>query len=91
MKGWIILMTSLFINATTSPALAAGIFHPATITLPNGLQVVLIQNHLAPVVSISLIYKVGTADDPTDMHGLSHFLEHLMFKGTKDIPADQFK
>ncbi len=91
MKGWIILLTSLFINAATPSAFSAGIFHPATITLSNGLQVVLIQNHLAPVVSISLIYKVGTADDPTEMHGLSHFLEHLMFKGTKDIPADQFK
>jgi len=92
MKGWIILLTSLFINAITPPsALATGIFHPSTITLPNGLQVVLIQNHLAPIVSINLIYKVGTADDPVSMHGLSHFLEHMMFKGTKDIPADQFK
>jgi zinc protease len=92
MKGWIILLTSLFINAVTSPpAAAGGIFNPSTITLPNGLQVVLIQNHLAPIVSINLIYKVGTADDPLGMHGLSHFLEHLMFKGTKDLPADQFK
>lgn len=92
MKGWIILLTSLFINTITPrPASATGIFHPSTITLANGLQVVLIQNHLAPIVSINLIYKVGTADDPMGMHGLSHFLEHMMFKGTKDIPADQFK
>jgi zinc protease len=55
------------------------------------LQVVVVQNHLAPVVSVALIYKVGTADDPLGMHGLSHFLEHLMFKGTKDIPSNQFK
>jgi zinc protease len=91
MKGWVILVMSLFVTATTLSSRATGIFNPATVTLPNGLQVVLVQNHLAPVVSISLVYKVGTADDPVGMHGLSHFLEHLMFKGTKDIPADQFK
>lgn len=92
MKGWIVLLASLMINAVTPlPTSATGIFHPSTVTLSNGLQVVLIQNHLAPIVSINLIYKVGTADDPIEMHGLSHFLEHLMFKGTKDIPANQFK
>lgn len=92
MKGWIILVMSLILNtAAPSPCLAKGIFNPAIATLSNGLQVVLVQNRLAPVVSISLIYKVGTADDPYSMHGLSHFLEHLMFKGTKDVPADQFK
>jgi zinc protease len=92
MKGWIIVAMSLILNATTpSPASASGIFNPTITKLSNGLQVVLVQNRLAPVVSISLIYKVGTADDPHSMHGLSHFLEHLMFKGTKDVPADQFK
>lgn len=91
MKGWIILAMSLFVNSLVPSASAVGIFNPSTKTLPNGLQVVLVQNHLAPIVSVSLIYKVGTADDPVGMHGLSHFLEHLMFKGTKDIPSDQFK
>ena len=67
------------------------IFNPETVTLSNGLQVVLVHNHLAPVVSVNLIYKIGTADDPIGMHGLSHFLEHLMFKGTHDMPTDQFK
>lgn len=91
MKGWIILATSLIINTISSHSSVAGIFNPSTTTLSNGLQIVLVQNHLAPIVSVSLIYKVGTADDPTEMHGLSHFLEHMMFKGTKEIPADQFK
>lgn len=92
MKGWIVVMMSLLVATTTSsPTEAGGIFNPATTTLSNGLQVVLVENHLAPTVSICLVYKVGTADDPVGLHGLSHFLEHLMFKGTKDIPADQFK
>jgi len=91
MKRWIILGIAILAYSITSPATAVGVFHPSTITLTNGLQVVLIQNHLAPVVSINLIYKVGTADDPIEMAGLSHFLEHLMFKGTKEIPSDQFR
>lgn len=91
MKGWVILLMSLFLNSIIPGTNATGIFNPSTKTLANGLQVVLVQNHLAPIVSISLIYKVGTADDPIGLHGISHFLEHLMFKGTKDIPSDQFK
>jgi len=91
MKRWIILGICILVYSISSPASAVGIFHPSTMTLTNGLQVVLIQNHLAPVVSINLIYKVGTADDPIEMAGLSHFLEHLMFKGTKEIPSDQFR
>lgn len=89
MKRWIILAMSLFFT-TTLPT-KAGIFNAETTTLPNGLQVVLVPNHLAPIVSICLVYKVGTADDPVEMYGLSHFLEHLMFKGTKEVPANQFK
>lgn len=66
------------------------VFNPQTFTLKNGLQVVLVENHLAPVVSLALTYKIGTADDPSDMVGLSHFLEHLMFKGTKEVPNGEF-
>ena len=89
MKRWIILAMSLFFT-TTLPT-KAGIFNAETTTLPHGLQVVLVPNHLAPIVSVCLVYKVGTADDPVEMYGLSHFLEHLMFKGTKEVPANQFK
>jgi zinc protease len=67
------------------------VFKPQTAKLDNGLEIVLVENHLAPVVSIALTYKIGTADDPVEMIGLSHFLEHLMFKGTKKVPAGQFK
>lgn len=91
MKGWIILAMTIFVNSIMPPAKAGGIFNSSTRTLPNGLQVVVVENHLAPVVTVNLIYKVGTADDTYPMHGISHFLEHLMFKGTKDVPSDQFK
>lgn len=66
-------------------------YNPQVMTLDNGLQVVIIENHLAPLASMALYYKVGTADDPISEMGLSHFLEHLMFKGTKTVPSGEFK
>ncbi|MEI8295709.1 MAG: pitrilysin family protein [Alphaproteobacteria bacterium] len=68
----------------------AGVFNPQTMTLANGLQVIVIPNPIGPVVSIGMIYKVGTADDPLNMVGISHFLEHMMFRGTKTVSATEF-
>ncbi len=59
-------------------------------TLANGLQVVVIPDHRAPVVTQMIWYKVGAADEPPGSSGIAHFLEHLMFKGTDDDPAGQF-
>ena len=58
--------------------------------LANGLQVVLIPDARAPVVTHSIWYKVGATDDPPHSHGLAHFLEHMMFKGTDIYPAGVF-
>ena len=70
-------------------ALRAG-FNPETFTLDNGLEVVVLPNHRAPVVAQWLWYRVGTADSPIGKSGLPHFLEHLMFKGTKKIAPGEF-
>jgi zinc protease len=59
-------------------------------TLANGLQVVIIPNHRAPVVTQMVWYKVGGADEPRGKSGIAHFLEHLMFRGTKDVPPGVF-
>ncbi|MDP3372264.1 MAG: pitrilysin family protein [Candidatus Paracaedibacteraceae bacterium] len=61
-----------------------------TYTLKNGLKVIVVPSGLAPVVTVGIVYHVGTADDPIDEVGLSHFLEHMMFKGTKKIPGAEF-
>src|SRR5712691_12434739 len=63
---------------------------PATFTLPNGLQVLVIQDHRTPVVTQMVWYKVGSADETPGKSGLAHFLEHLMFKGTAKNPAGRF-
>jgi zinc protease len=58
--------------------------------LDNGLHVVVIPSARAPVVTHMIWYKVGAADEPPGKSGIAHFLEHLMFKGTKTHPAGQF-
>lgn len=59
-------------------------------TLDNGLQVVVIPDRRAPVVTHMLWYKVGSADEDPGKSGIAHFFEHLMFKGTKNHPAGEF-
>ncbi|WP_110747488.1 M16 family metallopeptidase [Phyllobacterium leguminum] len=59
-------------------------------TLANGMQVVVIPDHRAPVVTQMVWYHVGSADEPPGKSGIAHFLEHLMFKGTKTYPAGEF-
>jgi len=62
----------------------------AEFTLDNGLHVVVIPDHRAPVVTQMVWYKAGAADEPPGSSGIAHFLEHLMFKGTERIPNGQF-
>ncbi|MGH6734954.1 MAG: M16 family metallopeptidase [Methyloceanibacter sp.] len=58
--------------------------------LANGLHVVVIPDHRAPVVTQMVWYKAGAADEPPGASGIAHFLEHLMFKGTERIPTGAF-
>ena len=68
------------------------IYNAETFTLKNGMQVVLIPNHRAPIVTHMVWYKVGSADEPQGdgVSGEAHFLEHLMFKGTHRVGAGEF-
>lgn len=58
--------------------------------LGNGLELVVIEDHRAPAVTQMIWYKVGAADEVAGKSGLAHFLEHLMFKGTKTVPSGAF-
>ncbi|HEV2652087.1 MAG TPA: pitrilysin family protein [Rhizomicrobium sp.] len=75
--------------ALAGPACAAD---PAIsqFALPNGMQVVVIPDHRAPVVTQMVWFKVGGMDDPPGLSGLAHFFEHMMFRGTKTNPGNQF-
>ncbi len=55
-------------------------------TLKNGLQLVVVPDHRAPVVTHMVWYRAGAADDPPGRSGTAHFFEHLMFRGTKTVP-----
>ncbi|MDX7952542.1 pitrilysin family protein [Lichenihabitans sp. Uapishka_5] len=69
--------------APSGPPVASG-------TLDNGMQVVVISDHRAPVVTHMVWYRNGSADDPAGKSGIAHFLEHLMFKGTARHPQGAF-
>src|SRR5215510_6070373 len=58
--------------------------------LGNGLQVVVVPDHRAPVVTHYVWYRVGAADEPPGVSGIAHFLEHLMFKSTDRIASGAF-
>ena len=58
--------------------------------LDNGLKVVVQEDHRAPVVVSQVWYRAGSLDEVNGKTGVAHVLEHMMFKGTKDIPAGQF-
>lgn len=62
----------------------------SSFTLENGLDVVVIPDHRAPVATHMLWYKVGSADEEPGKSGIAHFFEHLMFKGTSTYPSGEF-
>jgi len=57
-------------------------------TLANGLRVIWLEDHAAPVVSIQVWYQVGGKDDPAGRSGFAHLFEHMMFKSTKRMPSE---
>ncbi len=79
-----------FLAVVASVPAHAQVFSPKTFELANGLQVVVVENRRAPVVVQMVWYKAGAADEVQGKSGIAHFLEHLMFKGTKDVPPGEF-
>jgi len=60
-------------------------------TLPNGLTVVVSEDHKAPVVAVSVWYHVGSADEPAGKTGFAHLFEHLMFQGSENHKDEYFR
>ena len=85
------MFRALVLGLTLSlSALAARAAEITDFALPNGLQVVVIEDDRAPVVVHMLWYRVGAADEAPGESGLAHFLEHLMFKGTETLAPGEF-
>jgi zinc protease len=58
--------------------------------LPNELQVLVLENHKAPVATLNVFYRVGSRNEVTGKTGISHLCEHLMFRGTKKYGPEEF-
>src|SRR2546428_13547359 len=61
-----------------------------TFTLPNGLQVLLHEDHSVPVVAVNTWYHVGSSDERTGRTGFAHLFEHIMFMGPEHGPTGEF-
>lgn len=85
------LVIALMTLALTSHTLAAETKSQLTqFKLDNGMDVLVIPDHRAPVVTHMVFYRVGASDEPPGHSGIAHFLEHLMFKSTEKIPSGEF-
>ncbi|GAB4365755.1 MAG: pitrilysin family protein [Calditrichia bacterium] len=60
---------------------------PQKYFLDNGLEVILVEMHKSPIIIQQLYYKVGSRNEPVGQTGISHVVEHMMFKGTSKFPA----
>jgi zinc protease len=82
-----VLLYILLLSGWSHSAAQAEVFER---TLANGLKVVVKEDHRAPVVVQQIWYKAGSMDESTGTTGVAHVLEHMMFKGTKAVPAGEF-
>ena len=80
-------LPALLLALAASPAAAQEV---TTATLENGMEVVVIEDHRAPVAVHMVWYRTGSADEPPGVSGAAHFLEHLLFKATDDLEAGEF-
>lgn len=80
----------VLVSANLSAAQSSFDSNISSFSLSNGLQIVVIPDNRAPVVTHMIWYKAGSADEPIGKSGIAHYLEHLMFKGTSNVPAGEF-
>ena len=84
-KGLLISLFLIFIHSHSAHS-----SHIFTTTLSNGLKVILLEQHKAPVATFQIWYRVGSRNEVTGKTGLSHLTEHMMFKGTKKYGKGEF-
>src|SRR5206468_12002500 len=72
------------------PTVSVPTLHFQHDTLPNGLDVYLVEDHSSPTVAVQVWYHVGSKDDPDMRSGFAHLFEHMMFKGNDHLTADAF-
>ncbi|MGA2193500.1 MAG: insulinase family protein, partial [Nitrospirota bacterium] len=88
-RNFIFLMLLAFLFSCSS-AFASGFENVKEYTLDNGLKVLLLEEHKAPVAVFQIWYRVGSRYEKYDKAGISHMLEHMMFRGTKKYGPKMF-
>jgi zinc protease len=81
-------LTSVSAPADAAPTLP--IVKAEKLTLPNGLEVILDEDHRTPIVTVNIWYHVGSKDEAERRSGFAHLFEHMMFQGSKHVPEDTF-
>ena len=86
---------TLLAGLSMAISVAAGAAPPAapqlnvqTWSLANGLQVLLLEEHKAPIATVQVFYHVGSKDERPGIRGIAHMFEHMMFKGTEHVPPE---
>jgi zinc protease len=74
----------------TSSAQAAPAIAYEKYTLPNGLEVILSEDHSVPLVAVNTWFKVGSGDETNGRTGFAHLFEHIMFMGSENVPVGKF-
>src|SRR5262249_28520959 len=90
----VVLLVLISLAAVCGSFAAAGAASPlpnvTEATLDNGLRVLVLEDHRSPVVSVQVWYRVGSRNERAGATGLAHFLEHMMFKGTRTYGKGEF-
>jgi zinc protease len=89
-KKWLFIQGLLLLSLFPAKAQGAMAEKVQEMVLSNGLKVILLENHKAPEVTFQVWYRVGSRNEIWGKTGLSHMLEHMMFKGTNKIKSAQF-
>jgi predicted Zn-dependent peptidase len=88
MKKMLLGLTLLFAGISTAQAQQK--IKYTEYDLPNGLHVILHEDHSTPIVAVSVMYHVGSKNEDPTRTGFAHFFEHLMFEGSDNIPRGEF-
>ena len=83
----LLLLSFIFLVPISEAGLKEDVFETV---LSNGLKVILLENHKAPLVTFQVWYRVGSRNEAWGKTGLSHMLEHMMFKGTERVGPEEF-
>src|SRR5579864_7526921 len=82
---WLLIVVSSATFAAVAP-----ISNTHEYKLDNGLKLIVREDHRSPIVVTQVWYKVGSSYEPNGITGISHALEHMMFRGTTNHPKDEF-